>query len=129
MAKRNRKKTQEGFLFPAPLAAFLALLVGLGVVHLCMRTSAESIGRDIKALEVRRDQLRDRMLKAQLAWAKTQSPSNIDRALKEHGLVMTWPGRDQVVRVRADGTIEHMAAPERGRGERYVRVDRVVMND
>jgi hypothetical protein len=130
MAKRNRKKTRDGFLFPAPFAAFLALLAGLGIVHLCMRASAESLGREIKALEVRRDQLRDRMLQAQLAWAKMQSPSNLDRALKEHGLVMTWPGRDQVIRVRTDGTVEHRAAPERLPGDRYARaVDRVVMND
>ena len=68
------------------------------------------------------------MQQVQLAWARMQSPGNIERALKEHGLVMTWPGRDQIVRVRPDGTAESGAA-ERRNGERLARVDRVVMND
>lgn len=128
MAKRNRKKTQAGFIFPVPLAGFVALLVGVGLLHLCLQSNAEALGRDIKALESRRDQLKERLQQVQLAWARMQSPANLEKSLKEHGLVMTWPNPGQIVRVKPDGTAEIGLAARRP-GEHLARVDRIVMND
>ena len=129
MARRNRKKNQAGSVFPAPLAVILAVVAGLAVFYVCLKSKTEGLGQEIKALEVRRDQLRQDIVKEQCEWARLLSPASMEQALKSHGLAMTWPGCDQVVRVKADGTIDSMGVPEMRSRSRYARVDRIVMND
>jgi hypothetical protein len=87
------------------------------------------LGREIKKLEAQRGQLREKVIKEQYEWARLQSPANVEKALKEHGLVMTWPSRDQIVRMRADGSIDTLMGPDPRPGGRLARLDRIVMND
>lgn len=129
MARRNRKKNESGFASHLPMALVLAAVVAFALAYVYLQVRAEALGRDIKALEVRRDQLRERILKQQNAWARMQSPASLEQALREQGLVMTWPGRDQIVRVRANGTVEGMYGPGNRTTPRYARADRIVMND
>lgn len=129
MARRNRKKTQAGFVFPIPLAVVLVLLAGLSLFYVCLKAKTEALGQEIKALEALSVQLRQDVVREQCAWAGRLSPASMEQALKVHGLVMTWPGRDQIVRLRTDGTIDGSAGPETRPPVRYARLDRVVMND
>lgn len=129
MTRRNRRKNQTAFVFPLPLAIALAVFAGVSLLYVCLQSRTEALGREIKKLEAARDRLREKVVKEQYEWARLQSPASIEKALKEHGLVMTWPGRDQIVRLRADGTIETMGWPEPRTPGGYARVDRIVMND
>jgi hypothetical protein len=127
MARKNRKKGQAGLGFPIPLVVALVAIAGLSLVYVCLQSRMGSLGRDIKVLEARRDQLREKVVREQCNWARLQSPSSIEQALKAHGLAMTWPGRDQIVRVRYDGVSDaftgSLPSPRLG------RTDRIVMND
>ena len=116
-------------MFPPPLALMLALVAGIFVVYVCIQSRTEALGREIKALEAKRDQLRTKVVKEQCEWARMQAPGSMEKALKEHGLVMTWPGRDQIVRLRADGAIETMIGTEPRMPGRLARHDRLVIND
>ena len=119
MARRNRKKRKDGFVFPAPLAVALAVLAGLSLLYLWLNVKTDTLGLDIKALEVKGEALRARLIKEQCEWAQMQSPANMEKALRNHGLVMTWPNMDQVVMVRADGSvIEGLAGKGRSPGSR-----------
>lgn len=129
MSRRNRKKTQTGLMFPARLALILVAIAGVCLVYVCVQSRTSALGREIKKLEAQRDQLREKVIKEQCEWARLQSPANVEKALKEHGLVMTWPSRDQIVRMRADGSIDALMGPEGRPGGRLARVDRIVMND
>lgn len=129
MARRNRKKAQAGFVFPVPLAMLLVVVAGLALFYVCLKSKTEGLGQEIKALQVRRDQLRQDVVKEQCEWARLLAPASIEQALKVHGLVMTWPSRDQIVRVRADGTIDTFGYPDGRPPSRVARVDRIVMND
>jgi hypothetical protein len=126
MAKKNRKKGPVKFPVPIPIVALVAVLAGLSLVYVCLQSRTETLGREIKRLEASRDRLRDQLVRKQCEWARLQSPSSLDQALKTHGLVMTWPARDQIVRIRYDGS------PDRGMDTRPVsrvaRADRIVMN-
>lgn len=129
MARRNRKKTQAGFIFPVPLAVALVLLAGFSLFYVCLKAKTEGLGQQIKALEANRAKLQQDLIREQCEWARLQSPASVDQALKGHGLVMTWPGRDQIVRMRPDGTIDATVGPEMRHPVRVARYDRVVMND
>lgn len=129
MTRRNRKKTQTGFMFPPPLALMLAVVAGVFLVYVCIQSRTEAVGREIKLLEASRDKLREKVVKAQCEWARMQAPASVEKALKDHGLVMTWPGRDQIVRLRTDGTIDTQFGSDPRAPGRLSRVDRIVMND
>lgn len=129
IAKKNKKKGQAKFPVPVPLVAFLVVMVGFALVYVCLQSRTETIGREIRGLEAARDRLRDQLVREQCEWAKMQSPSSLEQALKSHGLVMTWPGRDQIVRVRHDGSLDTYSGYEPRTTARVVRNTRIVMND
>ena len=116
-------------MFPPSIALTLALVAALLLGYLRMQSRTEALGREIKQLEIKHEQLRTKLVKEQCEWARLQSPASLEKALKESGLVMTWPGRDQIVKLRSDGSIESMMGPEPRTPGRYARVDRIVMND
>ncbi len=129
MAKKNKKKGQVKFPVPVPLVALLLVLVGFALVYVCLQSRTETLGREIRGLEAARDRLRDQLVREQCEWAKMQSPSSLEQALKAHGLVMTWPGRDQIVRVRYDGSLDTLHGYESRPMARVARNTRIVMND
>jgi hypothetical protein len=129
LTKKNKKKGQAKFPVPVPLVALLLVLVGFALVYVCLQSRTETLGREIRGLEAARDRLRNEEVRQQCEWARMQSPSSLEQALKAHGLVMTWPGRDQIVRVRYDGTLDTLHGFESRPMARVARNNRVVMND
>jgi hypothetical protein len=129
MMRKNRKKRQGGFMFPAPLAAVLVIVAALSLLYVCLNAKTEALGRELKALEGRRDALRAKLIREQWVWAQMQAPSSIERALRDHGLVMMWPAVEQIVRVRVDGVVEGLASRERPSSGRVDRYNGIVMND
>ncbi len=129
MARKNRKKSEQGFLFPVPLTVILLAVTLLALFHICLKARADALGREIKALEARRVVLRDQLKKVEGDWSLLRSPARVEAALREHGLVMAWPRRDQIVRI--------ICAPASGRVRRleptqplqYAQIQKVVMND
>lgn len=129
ISRKNRKKGQAKFPVPIPLMVFVIAMSGFALVYVCLQSRTEKLGREIKDLEAARESLRDQLVQEQCEWARLQSPSNLDQALKAHGLVMTWPSRDQIVRVRYDGSPDSLHGFEPRPASRVARSDRVVMND
>jgi hypothetical protein len=129
MAKRNKKKGQAKFPLPIPLVILVLVLAGFALVYVCLQSSTEKLGREIKVLEAARDGLRDQLVQEQCEWARLQSPSSLEQSLKMHGLVMTWPNRDQIVRIRRDGSPDSSYGLELRPASRVARSDRIVMND
>jgi len=129
MARKNKKKGQAKFPLPIPMVMLVIALAGFSLVYVCLQSRTEKLGREIKELESARDGLRAQFVQEQCEWAKLQSPSRLDQALKAHGLVMTWPGRDQIVRVRYDGSLDPSRRFDSRPASRVARSDRIVMND
>jgi len=129
MARKNRKKNEQGFLFPVPLALTLLVLALMALFHIGLRARADALGREIKALEARRSVLRDQLKKEEGEWSQMRAPAQVEAALRQHGLVMTWPRRDQIVRI--------ICAPTSGRARglapaeplQYAQIQKVVWND
>ena len=97
----NRKKTQnKGFVFPAPLAAILALVAVtcLSYLWLCGRT--EALGSEIKRLENKKAHMQRQVANEEYKWSIAITPQNIKKALDRWELEMTWPTENQVVHVR-----------------------------
>ena len=128
MVKKNRKKGQVKFPVPIPVVALILVLSALSLVYVCLQSRTETLGREIKLLEASRDRFRDQLVREQCEWARLQSPSSLEQALKLHGLVMAWPSRDQIVRIRYDGSLDTLRGYEGRTASRVARADRIVMN-
>lgn len=129
MSRKNKKKGQMKFPVPIPVVMLILVVASFALVYICLQSRTEKLGRDIKTLEVARDALKDQLEREQCEWAKIQAPYSIEQALKTHGLVMTWPGRDQIVRVRYNGSVDTPFGIELRQASRLARANRVVMND
>lgn len=115
MTQRNRKKRKSnrrhGYGFPGMIAgAFLIVAVGLTYVWLGCR--CEQLGKEIKQLEVRRQELINAYRQEESRWAQMRSSHGLEAALKRWNIEMQWPRRDQVVWIPAeepyiDGLAQH----------------------
>jgi hypothetical protein len=108
MSKKRRKTSRKAEVripFPNMLAGFLvcAAVLGLSYVWLCAR--CETLGSDIKRLEIELRTARQRAINEQDRWSNMLAPANVERALDYHQLAMHLPDERQIVRVRR-GTVE-----------------------
>jgi len=103
MARRNRKKRMDGFMFPVPFAGFVVAASTLALGYVWLGCRCDSLGSDIRELEKESIALNKAYLNEEYRWTRIKSPRNIERALAAHGIQMTWPRRDQVVRLYETG--------------------------
>lgn len=102
--KRKKRKAEARIPFPNMLAMVLVCVAasGLSYIYLCAR--CDTLGNEIKQLEQQRRMLRQRAVNEQDRWSNMLAPANLERALKQHHLVMTLPGERQIVRIRRGST-------------------------
>jgi hypothetical protein len=97
--KNRKKKRVDGFFFPRPFAGAVVLVVTLALAYVWIGIRCEQVGRDIKALEKDRTELQKKCTNEELRWTRMKALDNLERELARHRIVMTWPRRDQVVRL------------------------------
>ncbi|NCC50789.1 MAG: hypothetical protein EOM20_06175 [Spartobacteria bacterium] len=96
--KQNKKKqTEKRHVFPVPLAGILVLAAVLSLTYLWLCGRCDSLGRRIKVLEKSCAEARKLRYNEEYKWANMKNPRNIERALKQHHLDMTWPDRRRVI--------------------------------
>jgi hypothetical protein len=125
--RRNRKREQGGFFFPAPLAVILGLLAVVLVFYICLCSRCEAIGQEIKALEKQKEDVHRRVLSEEYKWSGLKSPRSIERLLAAFNLEMSLPDGKRVVRL-------HYSPATAGLAQYAHRADRApgartVMND
>jgi hypothetical protein len=108
--KKNRKKNSSGFIFPAPLAVVLTLLMVLSLSYLWLCSRCEGLGVRIKKLEQKRAEIHNRVLNEEYKWSNLKSPRNIEMFLQQHNLVMAWPDESHIVRIRRDAALAATAS-------------------
>ncbi len=116
--KRNKKKV-DGFVFPAPFAGFVVIVSVFALAYLWLGSRCEMLGREIKKEEGKKKILVKRYLNEEYRWSRMKSPRNLERVLNQNGMVMSWPRRDQIVRLYDNSEYRNG----------YAKLDRVVMNE
>lgn len=131
MARKNKKKNINGFIFPTPFAGVVGLISTLALAYVWLGCRCESLGREIKALERNRSVLVERYRKEECGWSRMKSPPNIEKALAQHNILMSWPRRDQVVRLYLydPHTLRDASMKMVDNVLTYTKVERFVMND
>jgi hypothetical protein len=98
--RRNRKKAVKAYALPVPLAGFVVLAGSLALAYVWMVCRCQTLGDELKQLETRRDVLLKEYQQELFKWTRLKAPQNLERALMQHNLSMSWPSSRQVVRLR-----------------------------
>jgi hypothetical protein len=128
MIRRNRKKRLRGFVLPAPFTGIVVAASFLCLSYIWLGSRCDSIGRDIKAMEKAKDQLKKELLNEESRWTRMKSPANIEMVLAKRGIVMTWPRQDQVVRLY-EGDAADVAVKRVNKSLTYVKRGKAVIHD
>jgi hypothetical protein len=105
--KKNRKRQPAQVVFPAPLAATLVVAAVLALSYLWLCGRCENLGREIRDLERSLSSVKVRAQTEAYKWSNLTSPRQFEEILRRHGLDMTWPEEDRVVRLRAS-SLRHL---------------------
>lgn len=136
MTRRNKKKKgKDGFIFPVPFTGAVVVLSALALGYVWLGCRCESLGRELKALEIEKAVLSREYLNEQYNWARMKAPGNIEKALAKHNIIMTWPRGDQVIWLYDTGILHDQVAEaglRRAQIEdvmKLARLERVIMNE
>lgn len=129
MIRRNRKKRMHGFVLPAPFAGVVVLGSLLALAYVWLGSRCDSLGRDIKTLELEKARLKRDLLSEESRWTQMKSPVNIEMILAKNNIVMTWPRKGQVVRLYESGANPEIRARKTGNALTYVKREKAVIHD
>lgn len=116
-------------MLPAPFTGVVVAGSLFALSYIWLGCRCDSLGRDIKALEIEKSQLKKEILNEESRWTKMKSPSNIEMILAKHNIVMTWPRQDQIIRLSEAGP--YLSAPYKKTDHSltYVKREKVVIHD
>ena len=106
MARRNRKNGHEGNRMMCWGVSLSALVAALAMVYLSLYNTCESIGRQIKKMENEQAELHKRVVNEERNWATARSIRNMEQLMENHGIVMSWPAEQNIIRLRAEESDE-----------------------
>lgn len=101
MARKNRKKQRDGNRVIVRGVPLIVALAAIGLVYLRLHNHCEDVGRQIKKLELERDELHKQVVNEERHWANARSNRNMERLLTHHGMVMSWPAERDIIRLKA----------------------------
>ena len=100
---QKNRKAEVTIPFPMKFSVILIFAVVFGISYIWLCSRCEQLGNDIKQRESELRASQTRLTNEKERWASMQTPANVDRALKRHGLQMTLPDARQIVHVRSGG--------------------------
>ena len=120
--KRNRKKQRvNAILLPAPFVTVAVILSVAALAYIWLGLRYEAIAREVKSLEVAREDLAEHCRIESIQWTQMKSPENLEAALAEHNIRMTWPNTEQIVYLRRSELEPRGLVDEREEALRYAR--------
>lgn len=86
-----------------PLVALIIFLVSGILVYWALDARCSQLGNDIRRKEIEKRNLENDFVREEARWNANKVPAKLNEALIAHGLVMTYPKGDQLVRMNHVG--------------------------
>lgn len=99
-SKKNRKKYSSVTVIPFKLLTILIATGAIALAYLWLLDRCDVLGRQIKRLEERKQEVHKRVLNEELQLASMKTPQNMERLLTQFGLNMSLPEPGRVVLIR-----------------------------
>ena len=108
MKRKNRRTTQRHSIVASTAIRSGAILVALFVMVIFNMLSSSRCTQLVSEkckMERELAKLEDARTRESSRWEEMKTPDKIEAALVKHGLRMSLPRFDQIIRIRRDGTI------------------------
>jgi len=101
--RRNRKKQVRVKFLPVPAAGVIVLIVSVALSYWFMDSKSGQLGQEIRKCEQKYAALENERVREEARWNEKKTPEKLERAMLQHGLLMTYPTPEQVVRMDENG--------------------------
>ncbi len=101
--RRNRKRNVHAKVVPRSVAGVFLLMVGLVLVYWMMDSKCDVDGQEIRKYEQKLQALEAEYAREETRWNERNTPEKLEAAMLQHGIAMSYPSAEQVVRMDASG--------------------------
>ena len=101
--RRNRKRQVRVKFLPVPAAGVIVLAASVALSYLFMDSKSAQLGQEIRKCEQKYTALENERVREEARWNEKKTPEKLERAMLQHGILMTYPTAEQVVRMDANG--------------------------
>lgn len=101
--RRNRKRQVYAKVLPRSVAGLIVLMVTLVLVYWVMDSKCAQLGQEIRKCEQKIQTLNAEYAREESRWSEKNTPEKLEEAMLQHGIAMSYPAADQVVRMDASG--------------------------
>ena len=129
MAKRNRRKKNEGFVIVLPWAAILMGVVVLMLMYVWLDARGQALGSRIKFSEQQCAEIQKRYDYELCEWETLKSPSSIEKMLSQNRVAMIWPEESCLVRLQEPELAAENVLPYSRQMAQLAQIPRFVVND
>ena len=101
--RRNRKRQAHARVLPRSAAGIIVLFVSVILSYWFMDSKCAQLGQEIRKHEHKYAQLDDERVREEARWNEKKTPEKLEQAMLQHGIAMSYPTPEQVVRVDGAG--------------------------
>lgn len=101
--RRNRKRQVHAKVLPPSVAGIAVLIVSMVLCYWFMDAKCAQLGQEIRKHEQKVASLEDERVREEARWSEKKTPEKLEQAMLQHGIAMSYPTSDQVVRMDAFG--------------------------
>lgn len=101
--RRNRKRQVHAKVLPPSVAGMIVLIVSMVLSYWFMDSKCAQLGQEIRKHEQKYAALEDERVREEARWSEKNTPEKLEQAMLQHGIAMTYPAADQVVRMDLAG--------------------------
>ena len=97
--RRNRKKQVHAKVVPSSVAGIFMLMIGLALLYWVMDSKCDVDGQEIRKYEQKLQSIEAEYAREEARWNEKNTPEKLEEAMLQHGIAMSYPSADQVVRM------------------------------
>jgi hypothetical protein len=101
--RRNRKKQVHAKVVPSSVAGIFMLMIGLALLYWVMDSKCDVDGQEIRKYEQKLQSIEAEYAREEARWNEKNTPEKLEEAMLQHGIAMSYPSADQVVRMDTSG--------------------------
>lgn len=101
--RRNRKRQVHAKVLPPSMAGMIVLIVSMVLSYWFMDSKCAQLGQEIRKHEQKFAALEDERVREEARWSEKNTPEKLEQAMLQHGIAMSYPAADQVVRMDLAG--------------------------
>jgi len=99
----NRKKQVHAKVVPSSVAGIFMLMIGLALLYWVMDSKCDVDGQEIRKYEQKLQSIEAEYAREEARWNEKNTPEKLEEAMLQHGIAMSYPSADQVVRMDTSG--------------------------